>query len=223
MSGIASLNDVRVGDIGFGPLQGGWGSAAMWGEAIADGGFHVGELNIGHVWVVTRSDGHSMQVVEAMPGGARSTFIGAERWGPKYAYCRPPEDYPGQAEDAAAIARGMIGIPYSPASYLALAAWRVDLLKGEPGHPSRLERWIDRRQPMRAFTGMHKASAGMQTGQLNVALPVEVICSVLVDQAWSLTGKTMIKDVAHQCVTPSRLATGLLAMPGALWGGAAFG
>ena len=210
MSGIESLADVRPGDIGFGPLYGGWGSLAMWGEVVADGGFHVGELNVGHVYVVTQSYGTSVQVVEAMPHGARSTLVGTERWGPKYAYCRPPEDYPGQALDAAAVAHAMIGIPYSPASYAALAAWRFGV------QTPKLEAWIDRRQG----TNRILLPSGLTATDL---LPREAICSVLADQAWTLTGKSMVGGVAHQCVTPSRLATSLLAMRGAVWGGPAFG
>lgn len=221
MSAINGLADLRPGDIGFGPLAGGWGSLAMWGEVVADGGFHVGELNVGHVFeVVSTWTGPTgtpiVEVVEAMPGGARRVTIGPERWGPHYAYCRPAEDYPGQGLDAAAIACLMVGIPYSPASYAALAAWRFGL------HTPRLEAWINRRQPP---VPVEWPSGRQDTGigHLGVALPREAICSVLVDQAWTLTGKSMVHGVAHQCVTPSTLATSLLAMPGAIWGGPAFG
>lgn len=211
-----AFGDLREGDIGFGPLAGGWGKLGMWGEVIVDGGFHVGDLEVGHVFVVTRS-GALPQIVEAMPNGAREVPIGHERWTSRYAYVRIPEDYPGQRLDAAAIARAMIGTPYSPLSYLALAAWRLDMLKGTAAEPSKLEAWIDRRHdPEPIFTTPVRAT-GYQD-RFMVALPMEAICSVLADQSWALAGKqVMPKDTPHQCVTPSGLGAALLTMPGAQW------
>lgn len=199
---MASLADLRPGDIGFGPLAGGWGKLGMWGELIVDGGFHVGSLNVGHVFVVTevipyatiRAD---VWAVEAMPNGAREVHIGQERWTDQYAYARLPEDYPWQGEDAAAVARAMIGTPYSPLSYAALAAWRFGM------KTPRLEAWIGR----------------TRQGIMPPGLPREAICSVLADQSWALTGKqVMPKGTPHQCVTPSGLAAHLLnGMPGVEW------
>jgi len=41
---------------------------------------------------------------------------------------------------------------------------------------------------------------------------------VLADQAWSLTGKKIMRGVAHQCVTPGALARTLLTeTPGVQW------
>jgi hypothetical protein len=82
-----------------------------------------GPLKIEHVFVVTDGPPQpDIYAVEAMPSGARQALIN-DRWTPEYAYVMLPEDYPGQGEDAAAIARAMIGTPYSFASYAALAAW----------------------------------------------------------------------------------------------------
>lgn len=225
MQRCESPADLRPGDIGFGPIHGGAGLLVNAGQLLLGEGFHVGELDIRHVFVVTESAtpyeayrgliGNGVYIVEAMPDGAREEVIGVGRWTPEYAYVRLPEDYPGQARDAAAIARAMIGTPYSFASYAALALWRFGV------KTSRLERWIDRRQAPK-----HIADAPSGTGKLwtterpslnEVALPCEAICSVLADQAWSLTGKKIMHGVAHQCVTPGALAGHLLGFPGAVW------
>lgn len=203
---MTTLSDLRPGDIGFGPIKGGAGLLVNAGQLLLGEGFHVGRLDIRHVFVVTQSVAASVlsgnpYCVEAMPSGARQYPIG-DRWTPEYAYVRLPEDYPGQAEDAAAIARAMIGTPYSFASYAALAAWRFGI------KTPRLERWIDRRKP---------AENIFQGEDEEVMLPAEAICSVLADQAWSLTGKKIMRDVAHQCVTPGALAGRLLSYPGAQW------
>lgn len=192
-----TLTDLRPGDIGFGPIKGGAGMLVNAGQLLLGEGFRVGRLDIRHVFVVTEAmrpqppypDGignFGPRAVEAMPRGAREVTIRLDRWTPEYAYVRIAEDYPGQADDAAAIARAMIGTPYSFASYAALAAWRFGL-KAEC-----LERWIDRR-----------------TAE---GLPREAICSVLADQAWSLAGKRIMHGVARQCVTPGALARRLMEM-----------
>jgi hypothetical protein len=218
MEPCSSLADLRPGDIGFGPLTGVADPLAWLGQFILGEGFHVGRMNAGHVFVVVRGgDGASWpQVVEAMPRGARLHSIADgrllvdvdNRWSSEFAYVRLAEDYPGQAEDAAAIARAMIGTSYSFASYAALAAWKFGI------KTPRLERWIGRRG------GRHNIPGGGGPLGLSVQLPREAICSVLADQAWSLTGKKIMHGVAHQCVTPGALARRLLEMTGtgqAVW------
>lgn len=195
------IADLRPGDIGFGPNL----AAVNWGQLVLGEGFHVGRLKIGHVFVVTEV---GPWAVEAMPHGARQVAIN-DRWTPEYAYVRLPEDYPGQGEDAAAIAKAMIGTPYSVASYAALAAWRFGL------KTPRLERWIDRRHEP---DGIGHGYVSHRTGvRMAPRLPREAICSVLADQAWTLAGKQVVTGVAHQCVTPGRLAMALLEMNGAQW------
>lgn len=203
-----SISDLRPGDLGFGPLHGAGAKLLVdAGQLMLGEGFRIGRLNIEHVFVVTgwlpRGDDELM-CVEAMPSGARAFKIN-DRWTPEYAYVRLPEDYPGQAADAAAIARAMIGTPYSFASYAALAAWKFGL------KTPRLEKWIDRRG---AGTNLDDelSMAGRPRG--TIMLPHEAICSVLADQAWSLTGKKIMQGVAHQCVTPGALAWRLLQMEG---------
>lgn len=208
-------SDLTLGMIGFGPIHGGAGLLVNAGQVLLGEGFRVGHLDIRHVFVVTHGAERDLfdpiylppRAVEAMPSGAREVGIG-DRWTPEYAYVRLPEDYPGQAADAAAIAQAMIGTPYSFASYAALAAWRFGI------KTPRLEKWIGRRRPH----GPEIKRAGPWPGQLHTpALPCEAICSVLADQAWSLAGKKIMEGVAHQCVTPGALAGRLLSYPGAQW------
>jgi hypothetical protein len=215
---MSSLADLRPGDIGFGPIHGGAGLLVSAGQLLLGEGFRVGDLDIRHVFVVTGNLatekpalwwGEGPTAVEAMPGGAREVALGDDRWTDQYAYVRLPEDYPGQARDAAAIARAMIGTPYSFASYAALAAWRFGI------KAKRLETWIDRRKPPIPFEGNGTHRDNGTDGF--VSLPYEAICSVLADQAWSLTGKKIMEGVAHQCVTPGALAGRLLTMPGTEW------
>jgi hypothetical protein len=206
---MTTLADLRPGDIGFGPIKGGAGLLVNAGQLLLGEGFRVGALDIRHVFVVVRSDPRAIGIVEAMPSGARSNIVGPDRWTSDYAYVRLPEDYAGQADDAAAIARAMVGTPYSFASYAALALWRVGV------KTPRLEAWIGRRKAGRStIPGL--STHGFEIGPTR-GLPCEAICSVLADQAWSLTGKKIMQGVAHQCVTPGALAGRLLTMTGTQW------
>lgn len=209
---MSTIADLRPGDLGFGPLNSRGAKLLVdAGQLMLGEGFRVGRLNIEHVFVVVGSSNAEWdypQCVEAMPSGARHASMGG-RFTPEYAYVRLPEDYPGQAQDAAAIARAMIGTPYSFASYAALAAWKFGL------KTPRLERWIDRRKPPVPFEGDGTFRDSGTNGF--VSLPAEAICSVLADQAWTLTGKKIMQGVAHQCVTPGALAMRLLEMSGTQW------
>lgn len=214
MDKVNSLADLQPGDIGFGPIRGGAGLLVSAGQLMLGEGFRVGRLDVRHVFVVVEASADigtfkpSARCVEAEPGGAVESTL-RDRWTPDYAYVRLPEDYPGQAGDAAAIARAMIGTPYSFGSYAALAVWRLGW------KTPRLEKWIDRRKPP-----IHMPMSGPVPENLPgrwVGLPCEAICSVLADQAWSLTGKKIMEGVAHQCVTPGALAGRLLEMDGAQW------
>jgi hypothetical protein len=231
---MSTLADLRPGMIGFGPIHGAAGALVNAGQLLLGEGFHVGRLDIRHVFVVTlaremsENQNHEgeprryygPECVEAMPRGARRALVN-DRWTPEYAYVMLPEDYAGQGEDAAAIARAMICTPYSFASYAALAAWRFGM------HTPRLEAWIDRRRPdyidwsaMPEGASMRILANFVRQGRdaESMHLPREVICSVLADQAWALTGKqVMPKGTPHQCVTPGALAQTLLEMEGARW------
>jgi hypothetical protein len=224
---IRSLADLRPGDLMFGPIGGlvpglfpvGFGQALL-GEV-----FRAGKLSVRHVGVViepgtpnqwaARPDmlARGPMLVQAMPSGAEEIELTDMHWTDRYAYARLPEDYPGQAEDAAAIARLFVDeqVPYSFASYAALAAWRVGF-KAE-----RLARWIDRRGREIQLSTWTDRMAGMPAQRIH--LPAEAICSVLADQAWTLTGKHVIGGTRSQIVTPGMLATQLWRRPGVVWGG----
>lgn len=213
MTRIHSLSDVLPGDIALGPIHGFVGFGVGLGQIALGEGFSVGQLKIRHARIVvqasecdTTDPDHPYGLitkpvgVEAMPSGAR--YIGMTNdnaWTPDWAYFRLAEDYLGQAQDAAAVAEAMVGTPYSFASYAALAAWRWGV------RTPRLERWIDRR-------GRPRTIAWPSGGGPQIQLPCEAICSVLVDQAWSLTGKRIMEGVPHQVVTPGALAGRLLEM-----------
>lgn len=211
---MTSISDLRPGDIGFGPVGGWFQAPDVIGQFILGEGFAVGDVQVGHVFVVTKDWTNNdpgpiaPRAVEAMPRGAIEVPI-PERWTSEFAYVRLPEDYPGQAADAAAIARAMIGTPYSFASYAALAAWRFGW------KTPKLEAWIDRRRKSVLVDGHSPEGV---PGLMQRELPAEAICSVLADQAWALTGKqVMPAGTPHQCVTPGALAKALLEKPGVEW------
>jgi hypothetical protein len=163
------------------------------------------------------------RAVQAMPRGAEEiTLTPDKHWTDGAVWFRLQEDYPGQAEDAVAIARLFVSekVPYSFLSYLALAAWSRGL-KAE-----RLERWIDRRDLPARFIDWPSGKRDMFTTSRpsmgEVALPAEAICSVLVDQAWSLAGKRVVTGVSRQCVTPGKMAIQLNSRPGVIRGGPGF-
>lgn len=218
MTRVESLADLRPGDIMFGPIGGAAGVLVAAGQLMLGEGWSVGPLKVRHVGVVVEAarlllgppEATGPKLVQAMPSGAEEIeMTSATHWTDRHAYVRLPEDYPGQAADAAAIARAMVGTPYSFLSYAALAAWKFGL--GTP----RLEAWINRRQDeiKPYWPAEHCTPELMRQG-----LPCEAICSVLVDQAWSLAGKKVMEGVPHQCVTPGALAARLLLdTEGARW------
>jgi len=221
VNGINSLADLKPGDIGITKMGGfipGVFPVAV-GQLLLKDSFRVGPFRADHVLIcVERMDyiGPKLEgpyAVQAMPGGAEEIALTpAKHWTDGVVWFRLQEDYPGQAEDAAAIARLFVSekVPYSFLSYLALAAWSRGL-KAE-----RLERWIDRRQPLPSY---YVTNVGPSA---SVALPAEAICSVLVDQCWSLAGKRVITGVARQCVTPGKMAIQLNNRPGVIRGGPGF-
>ncbi len=180
------MNDLLPGDIMMGPIGGVAGIGVRCGQFILGEGFRVGQLAIAHCGVVVES-GPAPLLVQAMPTGAEMVPLRAEHWTPRYAYFRL-DVHRGTREDIAQYARNMIGIPYSPLSYLALAMWKFGA--DWPG----LIRWIGRRDEH--------------------GYPLEAICSVLVDQTLMMAGIHLFTDGRpQQCVTPAGLAGRLIAMP----------
>lgn len=250
---INSLEDVRPGDFCFTKISRPRAAAALvrGGQWLLGERVRIGRLSVDHVIVVTEAAGevkegtwsmdellavpvpghvaprvYTLPIgVQAMPGGAERVTLTPERhWGPEVAYCRLPEDYPGQALDAAAVAQAMVraGVAYSFGSYAMLAAWRYGI------KAKWLERRIDRRRPARHIaTPSGKSDPGTggyltgNPGLHSVALPVEAICSVLADECWTAVGKQVMDGVPRQVVTPGALAMKLWwRTPGAIWGGA---
>lgn len=200
-SGIKRIQDLRVGDIFLGPIGGAVGLGVSLGELLVDGGFRVGRVDVRHAGIVVGN----ARLAQAMPTGAEIVDITPDKhWTDRCLYARLPEDYPGQAEDVALVAREMVKakVAYSFASYPALALHRWT--GGWPG----LDRWIARRRPGTRDVG----------GSWTKDFPVEAICSVFVDQAWTLTGKTVIRGVADQAVSPSLLARTLIQTDGVILG-----
>lgn len=206
---IRAPEHLRPGDIMFGPITGPVGLGVGLGQLLLRDGFRIGGLAVRHVAIVSReaSAGQPVRLVQAMPAGAEEVDLDPrEHWTARYAYVRLPEVYSGQGEDAASLARLMVQerVRYSFLSYLSLAAW-CGGLRVRP-----LERWIGRRQAV-SVTFVPKG------GLVVVRLPREAICSVLVDQAWTLVGQSVMTGVAHQCVTPGAMAGQLWCRPGAIW------
>jgi hypothetical protein len=153
------------------------------------------------------------RLVQAMPGGAEEIELRqATHWTDTVSYVRLSEDCPGQAADAAAIARLFVseGVRYSFLSYGALAAWKWGF------RAERLARWISRTRPAIGFQG---TADGYGDDDGRVALPVEAICSVLVDQCWTLAGHRVVTGTRPQIVTPGMLAMQLWNRPGVIRGG----
>lgn len=215
--GIHSLADLRPGDLMFTGISGLIPGVfpVKLGQLMLGERVRLGPVSVDHVGVVTQQTGFPQgRLVQAMPNGAEEITLSAARhWNAHTMFVRIPEDYPGQADDAAAIARLFVTekVPYSFASYAALAAWHWGF-KAE-----RLAKWIDRRRPS-AIT-LPQWSAGLGGHPRGGRLPEEAICSVLADQAWTLAGKQVMHGTAKQVVTPGRLFLSLWDRPGVIRGG----
>src|ERR1044071_5664033 len=112
MTEINSLADLRPGDIMFGPIGGLVGLGVGLGQLALGEAFRMGRLSIRHVGIVVEAAVKNSaggvpwslpRLVQAMPGGAEEiTLRPSTHWTDRHAYVRLPEDYPGQAADAAA-------------------------------------------------------------------------------------------------------------------------
>lgn len=204
---ITSLNDTRPGDILISGQNTAPNKALVYaGQLLVRDHFRVGPFAAGHAAVVTPGG----KLVEAMPKGARERDLRETDWSPAHWYFRLPEDYPGQAWDAAAIARAMIGTPYSFASYGYLAAY----IRGF--QPECLVRKINERHQVKAYSLNKDAPQAWSL----IDIPVEAICSVLAEQAWTLTGKKVVRNTRPQVVVPGMLTAQLVFRAGVIRGGA---
>ena len=197
-----SVDDLEVGDLGFTSIRGRVGAGVLAGQTSIDlaallRGRRVENAGwITHAFIVTDAtrDG-AAQIVEAMPSGARAVRmerggVGQHepRVGPGFAYVRlrPWAGPPGWRGVAAGAAEQMIGTRYGFAQYAALAALTAT---GGDAASARgpLARYVNRRHPV--------------TG-----LPLQVICSQLVDEALRIAGVHLFEDGRPpQYVTPGAL------------------
>lgn len=169
---VGSVDDLRVGDVGFTSIEGVSGAAVLGGQTAID----MAALLRGrraetagwltHVFLVV--DGG---YIEAMPSGAQRVWPGSgyERIGRGFVYARLPDDVgrDGAFERAAYEATQMIGTPYGWAQYAAIAA--LTLRGGVVAKPTgMLARYVARSPAM--------------------------ICSQLVDEAYRRAGIHLFAD-----------------------------
>jgi hypothetical protein len=198
---IASLYDLRPGDIMISGQSAAPARLLVYGgQVLLRDHFRIGPFAAGHAGVITWSG----KVVEAMPRGARERDLRETDWSPQHAYLRLSEMYDGQHLDAALMARHMVGTPYSLLSYGYLAAYLAGF------QPEWLAHRIDRRKDPITVLGTR--------AHFKVGLPVEAICSVLAEQAWTLTGMKVIHGTRPQVVTPGMLTRQLWTRPGVIRG-----
>src|SRR5690606_6666249 len=189
-SPLTTVADLQVGEIGLSSIKGLVGTCVLTGQAAID----VAALlrgrraeNAGwltHSYIVTKAepDGR-VRIVEAMPQGARSVvLVNKDRLTSGFVWVRLPDDAgpPGWQSMAATAATQMVGTPYGWGQYLALAAMTLT--------GARPTGWLAR------FVGLRHPTTG---------LPVQVICSQLVDEALRLAGVHVFTDGRPpQYVTP---------------------
>lgn len=204
---IDSLDDVQPGDIMIAGQNAAPAKVVVYlGQLLLGVQFRIGRFAAGHAAVIVPGG----KLVEAMPHGARVRNLLPSDWSESHVFFRLPEDYPGQALDAAAVALAMVGTPYSIMSYVYLAAYRFGF-KSE---------WLKNRINRRhAPMSIKFPSAPDGSRTIGRKLPVEAICSVLAEQAWTLTGKKVIVGTAPQVVTPGMLTEQLWQRENVIRGG----
>jgi hypothetical protein len=204
---IRSLDELEAGDIMIAGQSTAPNKLLVYGgQLLLDEQFRIGKFAAGHAGVIVPGG----RLVEAMPHGARVRDLRETDWTDQQEYFRLPDDYPGQHIDAAAVAMAMVGTTYSIASYLYLATYLAGFTSEWLVH--RIDRRHDEYSRLTLPSG-RVATAG---------LPVEAICSVLAEQAWTLTGKTVIVGTRPQVVTPGMLTRQLMSYPGVVRGGLGF-
>jgi hypothetical protein len=218
---ITKPGDLRPGDLFLGPIGGLVGLGVGAGQLLLGEGFRTGTLSIRHAAILTEAARMAPsafggpaylaapRLAQAMPSGAEVVPLDPEKhWTPECAWVRLPESYPGQGEDAAAVARRMVaeGVGYSFLTYPALAGVKLGLEEGA------LERWVTRTRPP-----VRLDHFGPNDEPKDIALPVRAICSRFVDFAWSATGMKVLEDTRRGVATPGMLADQLSYRPGVTW------
>ena len=119
---IYGLEDLRPGDVGFGPIHGRVGAGIKAALTIVDG-----NAPYQHTFMVVKAaervgpDNRLVgpTAIEAMPHGALRVDIG-NRWTRKYCYVRPDYETQEQAWGVAQSALALEGTPYSILDYGAI-------------------------------------------------------------------------------------------------------
>lgn len=120
---IKSVDDLQVGDIGFGVIPGRVGGLVSLGQALLRD-----ECWLTHAFIVAQTwpapaetYPATARIVEAMPGGASVDYLrGQDRIGPGWAYIRLPLTAE-QRDSVTMYATDARGTPYSFLDYVALA------------------------------------------------------------------------------------------------------
>jgi len=198
---MSGLEQLRPGDIGFGPIGGLAGVGIRLGQKIVDATTPE-ESKYQHVLVVTEAAEIERglaevgpgwitappRIVQAMPRGAEEVEIGAEHWTPAYLYIRPHYrtaelGYEALSLQVAHAARKYVGTPYSFLDYAAIAGLHLGIKDG----------CVRRR----------------------VTSSKHMICSQLADQSMSDAGWHVFDDGRlPQDVTPAALYRQMRRMPG---------
>ena len=145
---MASLSDVRPGDIGFGPIHGAAGAGVGAGQlllSLAEPGLVIKTKprewwRKRHVIVVTEAARYEKyarhpSAVQAMPGGAEEIELAPEtHWTAEWTFIRPQYDrgssfeigYENRSQGfkVARAARGFVGTPYDFLTYGAIPLYR---------------------------------------------------------------------------------------------------
>lgn len=129
---IDSVQDLRVGDVGFSVIGGRVGWWVTLGQSLID--FVSRDQSWWtHTYIVTWVDSRNgvAHIVEAMPGGARETLLtGADRCGAGFGWVRIP--WTGVEGSGRVDLEGLklVGTPYSFLDYLSLALLHLGLPRG---------------------------------------------------------------------------------------------
>lgn len=203
--------DLRPGDIFLGPIGGLVGLGVGLGQLILGEAFRSGTLSVRHVAMVVEPGEWPgpARIAQAMPNGAEIVdFRWDAHWTEKCAWVRLPEDYPGQARDAAEVAKAMVReeVGYSFLSYPALSALKLGL------PAAGLHAWVDRRGPL---TRLGVLSSGVR--ELSICLPGRAICSRFVDFAWTAVGHDVLEETRPGVATPGMMADQFSQREGAVW------
>jgi hypothetical protein len=183
-------SDLRPGDIGFASIRGRVGAGVLAGQTAIDLAALLrgrpGTVSgwVTHAFVITAVH-DAVELVEAMPAGARRTQLTDDRLQAGFAYARLPLG-DTQRLAVAEYAQKMVDTPYGFGQYAAITA--LTLAGGPTASPrGPLARWVQRRDPA--------------TG-----LPRRAICSQLVDEAYRLAGVQLFDDGRPPAyVTPGAL------------------